>query len=197
MRMDPPTTNRPARRFTMGDGMVLVAASAASFGLVRAIDPLRTVVRYPLHVLTVAYFFAGTATWTPAVLALRLLQPRPSLQRLCRQPGFAATFAGATILGLSLATVAILALVRAIRSGQVTTLGQPALHPFPGWWTSVMIHFGWSVGPAVIVSWLMLIASGRRRPERGWLDPLGRALGVAWIALFIIHCGLRLEVTIR
>ncbi len=34
--------------------------------------------------------------------------------------------------------------------------------------------------------WLGLAASGRWRPERSWVDRLGRVLGVAWIAITIL-----------
>ena len=37
--------------------------------------------------------------------------------------------------------------------------------------------------PAVAGAWLVLVVSGRWRPERGWIDRFGRVLGVLWLAL--------------
>jgi hypothetical protein len=38
------------------------------------------------------------------------------------------------------------------------------------------------VGFAVGGAWLAMALSGRRRPESGWIDGLGRLVGVAWLA---------------
>jgi hypothetical protein len=38
------------------------------------------------------------------------------------------------------------------------------------------------VGVSVAASWILLLMSGAWRPERGWIDRTGRALGCFWIA---------------
>ena len=44
----------------------------------------------------------------------------------------------------------------------------------------------------MIAAWLVLALAGRRRPVRGWVDGLGRAIGVGWIILFVIISCFRL-----
>jgi hypothetical protein len=143
--------------------------------------------------------FAMTATLTLPVLRLR--RPRPPLRRLFRQPGLVACAA------------AVIAMV--FRTGQLTTyyllefLTKPASPfrlPSPPFLVRVpvmgsrtwgeTIHdivlesFPFQISPtvtaAVIVAWTMLWASGRWRPERGWLDRAGRLLGWYWIAQGIL-----------
>ena len=38
-------------------------------------------------------------------------------------------------------------------------------------------------GYAVAAVWLVLVVSGRWRPEKSWIDRLGRALGVIWVMI--------------
>jgi hypothetical protein len=162
------------RRFTIADGMILVAAMAAGLALARA-GPMEWMAwtgsgwfgkaRRLLH---------GSATLFAAMMSLgliivRLRRPRPRLVRVMRQPGMVASCAAAVALA-------------------VTALG----------WTSYdVIHTGgWSArdsiarycrihgakfGPAVGAAWLGLWFAGRWRPERGWIDRAGRALGVFWL----------------
>jgi hypothetical protein len=47
----------------------------------------------------------------------------------------------------------------------------------------MVYRFSDQAGLAVLVAWLVLIVSGRWRPEHSWLDDAGRALGWACLAL--------------
>ena len=38
---------------------------------------------------------------------------------------------------------------------------------------------------AIAGAWLIMAIGGWWRPERGWIDRLGRAVGAAWIALML------------
>ena len=136
------------------------------------------------------FLIGGVMTLTPTALLMSLIGPRPPLRQLARRPGFAASLAGtATLaLGLGLLAIAIIAIIRLIKSGRVTASGRPALTPNPGWWLWVEEDFGGIAGLAVIGAWLMLAISGRRRPARHWLDYLGRAIGAVWVLLFVAHC---------
>jgi hypothetical protein len=180
------------RKFTIVDAMILVAASAVAFVIVR---PVITsgLQRAPRWAIYLAAAMAWLITWTPTVLLLRLRRPRPPLRRLGRQPGFAAAVAASSILTLTAFAIALLALVRLARRGALLGVGRPVPKPTPGWWMSVVLEMGVAVGPAVLGAWLLLALSGRRRPARGWLDALGRVLGAAWIVLFVIHCVARLS----
>ena len=48
---------------------------------------------------------------------------------------------------------------------------------------AVVASFGTPAGYAVAATWVVLAASGRWRPEKSWVDRLGRALGLAWICI--------------
>ncbi|MFO0887763.1 MAG: hypothetical protein U0790_01310 [Isosphaeraceae bacterium] len=56
-------------------------------------------------------------------------------------------------------------------------------HHWLSWWAMACFALPRAAGLAVAVSWLTLALCGRWRPDRGWLDRLGRLLGVCWIVL--------------
>ena len=182
---------RVDRRFSILDAMTLVVASALAFALVRPIMAEAFLAQSSWGRI-LAGVIAGLVTWTPTVLWLRWRHPRPTLRRLARQPGFAASAVGTAILALGVLAVGILALLRSARPSAGLRNGLTIPAPNDGWWLGVVLHFGAVVGPAVIAAWLVLALSGRRRPFRGWLDLLGRALGIAWIIIFVINGCIRL-----
>ena len=183
--------SRLERRFTILDAMILVVASALAFTLLRSFV-FRTLPGLSNGQGLLAVVMGGLVTWTPTLLWLRLRRPRPTLRRLARQPGFAASIAGTAVLALGTVTIGLLALIRLSMQGPTQSAGVAPRPPDPTWWLGVVLHFGPVVGPAVIAAWFVLAVSGRRRPARGWLDPLGRTIGVAWIILFVINCCARL-----
>jgi hypothetical protein len=50
------------------------------------------------------------------------------------------------------------------------------------------------IGVAVASSWLLLLVSGRWRPEPSWIDRSGRVLGWIWIAILPLTCWLDFHV---
>jgi hypothetical protein len=190
-------SSRTDRRFSISDAMLLIAASAVSFVIVRAFV-IGSLSREPGWSHYLAMVLGGLISWTPATLFLRLRRPRPTLRRLARQPGFAASLAGTSIIAIGGLAIAILALVRVVHRGAIAGIvlpigaRVPIPTPDPRWWLGVVLHFGALVGPAIIGAWLLLAISGRRRPAKGWIDPLGRILGILWIVLFVINCCARL-----
>ncbi|WP_422927913.1 hypothetical protein [Singulisphaera sp. PoT] len=177
------------RNFTLMDAVILIGVSALCF---TAIRPMIQMDAKGLWGWTnVLVMTVGTlVAWTPAVLILRLRQPRPPLRRLSRQPGFAAGLAGVTTLGLGALAMALLLLVRFAREG-ARHAGRP-LRAMPAhdphWWFQVVTYFAGIVGVAVIAAWILLAVSGRRRSSPSWLDLLGRLLGMCWIVLFVVKC---------
>lgn len=171
--------------------MILIAASAVALVIVRPVvaGPLQ---QRPGWSHYLAWAIGWLVAWTPTVLILRLRDPRPPLRRLSRQPGFAASLAGTAVLALGLLAIGLIALVRVARQGSPARPAMGIRPPDPSWWVWVVLHFGTVVGPAVIAAWVLLAVSGRRRPPRGWLDILARAVGVGWIVLFVINCCARL-----
>ncbi len=140
--------------------------------------------------------YLGTTLAAPAGVALvvirRLRYPASPFWR-ARRPGALACLASSGVLVLLLATRAIWPAshnlhirvgpageVRAVASARLHDAnaadrgGDPLLHA-----ALAMPRFaGFVVGGA----WLALAMAGRWRPERSWVDRLGRAIGVFWIA---------------
>ena len=174
--------SRPCRRFTILDGMILVAASAVwSLGsrptLRSFLEGWRKLRRQGLSldslsdlwqswVVVYVSVVGGVGILTVAFLFIRLHRPRPALRRLIWQPGMMAC----TII---VAFIPMLFLV----NHRVAT---------PVLWLAM------SAG--VATAWLAAWSCGRLRPEPGWIDRLGRVLGACWIAfaaypLFLLSRG--------
>jgi hypothetical protein len=161
--------------------MFLVAAMAAGFALARLCWP-RTANFSPHAFREWASATLG-ATLLPCTLAfivIRLVPPRPKIERLMCQPGMAACCAG---------TVAIIAgLCRPVLStlhAQFFAAGQAA-RPFR-FYHNFWYLYGLPVGPAVAAIWIALALSGRWRAERGWIDVLGRVIGWLWIVFMFVQ----------
>jgi hypothetical protein len=108
--------------------------------------------------------------WTVAVFLMRLRLPRPPLRRLVFQPGMAAC--GAVTIWLGFKTLLL-----------VLMLGVPQQRPLvQAYMGDGLAIVSWAA-PAVAGAWLLLIFSGHWRSERGWIDRLGRTLGVCWLGL--------------
>lgn len=112
--------------------------------------------------------------WTLAWCVLRFRRPRPCWRRLIRQPGVAVGFA------------AILAWF--VGGGVALIWWLDVHHSVPEW-----IDFGIVLlasatmfgGFGVLASWTGSILDGSWRPERSWIDRMGRVLGVGWITFSI------------
>ncbi len=186
------------RRFTLLDGMIVVAAVAASLACLRWVDSkgnpwslFREVAwDFAGDWAMIEQFASGLLTFaappavaaTLALLAMRLRQPRPRWRRLARQPGLAACLA--LVLGWSagaaFTVVNVLAIDRAtpeFKDG--TTYAQQA------WvWALAFAEWGSILGGfAVLVAWSSLALAGRWRAEPTWLDRLGRLAGLGWVAM--------------
>jgi hypothetical protein len=188
---------RTSRKFTILDGMILVAAVAAGFALRRAaIDAFEKYGRIS-HVenkiesvtrRAIEAEFPFLLTLTPAVLVMRLRRPRPRWLRLVRQPGMAAACAALVPIATSLVKLGQLAraLEDALRPKDTTEdvfvcgyISMPLLGDILG-------AFGSGVGLWVVGAWLILALSGRR-PERSWIDWLGRAVGMGWVSIVVME----------
>jgi hypothetical protein len=123
----------------------------------------------------VAAFGPFVATWTLALVGLRLLGPRPRWNRVCRQPGLIAGCAG----GLALAAVGLYLIGVALVTGTDSLWNWSAVEGI--YFASPMF-----VGLAVLSSWMTLLLVRRWRAERTWVDRLGRAAGCYWIIASIL-----------
>ena len=184
----------PRRRFTLLDGMILVAATAVGYAGVHAFasqimeEDLSSILRETvskgrfrdLAAILLLCALPVLAAWTLALIPLRLLKPRPSFRRLGRQPGLMAGLSFAITTGF-LAILAPIFIV--IASGKVISNGIVAglidtMNEFLG---DFLLIPPAVLGAAVLVSWTTLIVSRRWRAEPSWIDRLGRVFGVFWV----------------
>ncbi len=172
-------TARVRRKFTILDGMILVAAIACGFAIHRAIPDMsgwgilgenwlgrnaRDSIRAALPFLLML---------TLGTLVMRLRRPRPRWRALARQPGTAACCA--TVVPIAL-HIGLYADQSRIRPGNDALMGYP-------WFWSLVESGAASAGLWVLAAWLAMAISGRRRPERSWIDRLGRIVGLGWLLL--------------
>jgi hypothetical protein len=162
------------RRFTLVDGMILVAATAGGLALTRT--PLaegfwESFLGEPeLHLVGVihAVLLLGLPLllmWTFALVVVRLRHPRPRFRRLASQPGFVACVAAASAMTLcTLSMIPLLAWSNAFSYEQIS-----------------LRSYTPEAGFAVAGAWLSLALGRRWRAEPGWIDRTGRGLGVTWI----------------
>ena len=167
----------------MADGLIVIAATAAMLAMLRDAPEQDTVfvggglTRY--HQAPYAVRLALRATfvlipWTVAAFLMRLRQPRPPLRRLVLQPGMAACGAVTLWLGFKTLLLVLMLGVPQQRSLVRAYMGDGAL--IASW-----------AAPAVAGAWLVLLLSGRWRPDRGWIDRLGRAIGASWLVLEVLN----------
>jgi hypothetical protein len=176
----------PRRRFTLLDGMILVAATAVGYAVFQSLNHLigvgdvLEILRETTSSGAIGELIAlltliaapVMVSWSLVLIPLRLIGTRPRWRRLARQPGLVASLAVATALGF-MAMVTGVALLG---------IGRNILGGFPEMLLLLALFF---FGVAVLASWVTLVAGRRWRPEPSWVDRLGRALGIFWILLAI------------
>lgn len=198
MTMETPATRR---RFTLLDAMIVVGSAAPAFAVLRATDEtgewlglLADLIKpelWRVQLDTFAYLVPLMLTplavsATLDVLALRLRKPRPGRRRLARQPGFAAclatALAGLVGAAFTLARMLVELLGVTANNGGVKPASTSWDDPFD--WLDLFAHSAMPLGGfGVVVAWAGLALAGIGRPEPGWVDRMGRLVGLAWIAL--------------
>jgi hypothetical protein len=206
-----PIVPRP-RRLTLADAIVLVAATAAGLALAREwarmASPTPPIFRYdtgpmprgPLCGLApltrwVVLGWPVVAMWTLALAALRLRGPRPRARRLFAPPGVAACVVAAVMMAEEAVYTASLSISRFLQFPLPSTaagLADDGRWRQLTYWT---IHASVenSIGFAVLAWWVALALARRWRPERGWIDRAGLAVGGLWIALVVLRLHLRMN----
>ena len=178
------------RRFTIVDGMILVAATAvglvgARSNVIEGRDSLSwdptwwSYGNLEAGIVSFAVVIPPAAAWTAAVVILRLRSPRPRGRRLARQPGMVAACSAMGAMAVVVALNAMFAgLYRLVRGASIAS-GNGVL----GWCLVYSLILPSILGFVVAASWATLAVGRRWRAEPGWIDRLGRALGVFWIAM--------------
>jgi len=159
----------PCRKFNLGDGMILIAATAVGFGIVRWIAETGSLVStmHRWNVVAAAYAMPVIMIWSIGLFLIRLRQPRPAARRLFRQPGMAAS-----VVAVPLAVAWCL--------------------PYPitqilGLWSrgdaGICLYCSITAGSGILAAWAVLAVSRSMRAESGWIDRLGIAVGLGWVIL--------------
>lgn len=161
--------------------------------------------------LVLAMMLSAWATpLTLACLAFGIRRPRPAWRRVALRPGTAAALACSLVFAArTLETVVVLetpavrgflgvppssksfhirfndsshiVFVKEVDRGGIINTIEPEMC-----FGIAVAGFATPCGYAVAAVWLVLAISGRWRPEESWIDRLGRALGVTWIAITIL-----------
>ena len=175
------------RRFTIADGMILIAALAAGLAWsARAWAGFQKTMPRPAGsllwfrewaVLILVMALPSVMFSTIAVATLRVVRPRPSWLRISRQPGMIASFVTLFALAISLPPIGI---------GIAIIMSRQPPDPdfwrdLPGNLLEVLAMAAPAAGFAIIVAWTVLAVQRRWRCERTWIDFAGRMLGVVWI----------------
>jgi hypothetical protein len=194
----------PRRGFRTTDGMILIAAIAASLALSgRIADETKGFVSWPrlpstiswvrkiaienpkdawdtasalsqLVILLVLLSLPFLLAISLALIPIRLTPPRPRRRRLARQPGAVAACA-ALVAVLFVGT--FYAAVRSISNKSEETAGAEAAF--------ALMCLPIFVGLSIASAWATQVAAGFWRPEPCWVDRAGRFVAAVWIA-----CGL-------
>lgn len=163
---------RPARRFTMGDAMFLVAATAVGLAMARAYDPDFTAAR-PAGFVRRSWGAPAclTAPWAIALIGLRAAGPRERPRLLLRGPGMAACCA----LTLALLIATVLNVTHEIGRGGAGP-GRASDRLFNSAWYNAADLIPWAIGGA----WFTLWKYGGRAPLADWIERAGCAIGLYW-----------------
>jgi hypothetical protein len=178
------------RRLTLKDAMILVAATALGIAwakggrdwmyLSRTEKNLAVPSRwepYDRIVRAVPELTPCLATCTLALLALRLGRPRARLHRVALQPGTAACIAASLGLAVGAIDFGLSTFWWWALKGERMPSSRVAYHSM-----EYLFQATARIAVAVAAVWLILAVSRRFRPEPSWIDRLGRAMGVLWIA---------------
>jgi hypothetical protein len=188
-----------SRSFGLRDMMLIVAAAA--IGMVATRYEWEQIsgrwwyknVRPYEQCQTILMFLSPyIALWTVSLLIMRLIPPRPTLKRIGRQPGTVAAVAACAVLILIAGWLALTTYAGIL---MYSTMG----YEYPsgrGMGSGFLVHgnrigsaivaYGDRIAVAVAGAWIALAASGRWRPERSWIDQLGRAVGWVWIVFGVL-----------
>jgi hypothetical protein len=179
--------------------MILVAATATGLALARqtlelgpifAESPPRTLAYNVMQAIryTLLAGLPFLLTWTPALVVIRLLPPRPSLRRVARQPGFVACVVASLALCICCIHAASMLAKGKI---QVSTMSASAYLMLTNFVTDsfgdTVTGYTPEVGFAVGGAWLAQVLNGCWRPNPGWIDRAGRALGFGCLIANVLN----------
>jgi len=155
----------PTRRFTLGDGMIVVVGAAVGFALIRHEQMRTPSPRMWMVVLHGSGLLIGSNL---AHLAIRVPRPRPPWRVVASQPGMSASLIVPVMLIIDTAVILASGLSTPRVLGQLLPLNDLAV----------------LIGAGVLGSWIAQVASGSVERRGDWVEWAGRLLGLLWIGLF-------------
>jgi len=169
--MPPP---KPCRPFTIADGMVLVAATAGGFALLRwYLGDLQANGGLNGATYRVLGAVCPLIAWTLALAALGLRHPRPTLRRLAGRAGPGAV--------LAIGSVSLLVMTPFL-AARLTWRNRFGIAP--GFdLVFVLVHMGGSIA---LGHGALLILARRFRAGRGWIDLSSLLVALLWVALLVV-----------
>ena len=177
-------TSPATRRFTVSDGMVLIAATAVGLGATRAVGlhVRGAIERDDSVIIKLTLSFVGLFL-TLALLVLRLWKPRPGLRILFRQPGFAGCFAVSVTIAIRLLMICGDYLERLALVGPIPSFFWDFFSYNVLIWSPIIDV---STACPIAAVWLVMALGGRWEMEPGWVDRAGRALSCFWLVAALI-----------
>jgi hypothetical protein len=184
----------PAKRpFRLVDGMVFVAATAVAFTIFRqglAGGPAFTTFGGNLERWLFTWMrqvVPFPAMWSLALLAIAVFDRSSSRRRTIRQAGTVACCAAVVALALTTLIASAFYGLHTLEEIKVIprifTHGRNS-HAMPPFADAPMEEI---VGAAVLGAWSVMVATGRWRVPRSWIDWTGCLLGIFWISLFLVY----------
>jgi hypothetical protein len=168
------------KRFSLIDAMVLVAATG--IGLARG----RSVAGSGLTLQIIVEYVVSMATmWTLAILALNLTRYATTRRELACRPGFSALVAVVVVRAIEIIQLVIDESridERFLFRGVTTWIDRI--------WALLnvdMALYQCSIAGAVAAVWLTTAMAGCWRPEKTWIDRVGRCLGVFWLLAAVAY----------
>jgi hypothetical protein len=166
----------PARKFTLLDALVLMAALAAGLALARIAwaegAPIQIVARaHEQRIMVENVLKAASccaAMLSVGVLFLRLRPPRPRLLEMLQEPG---------VVGCSAATFSIVWFCTLY----LLVGPKPSL-------SSIVLMGPFGIGMGIASAWSVIWFDGCWRPPLSWIDRVGRTLGICWFVLPLLFC---------
>jgi hypothetical protein len=183
--VDAPILATRCRKPTILDGLVFIAATAvgltlarnavSSFGWGTGSDRIQRLA----DGIRLASCLA--LAWSATFLPIRLRTPRPPIRETVRQPG----------------TIACCAVSLSVIFGLIVVLPElpsafSRVRPYPIQNIAVSIMSNQCIAHSVIAAWMALLITGACRPERGWIDRMGVALGSFWVMSLVFLSSLAL-----
>lgn len=163
--------------FTILDAMILVCATAIGVTVVRNWFPpafYRDItIAWPDRAFFASKILSSISLYLAmATVLIRLRRPRPSLRRLGYQPGLVACL-----------SVSLMAFFLLLENAPVLISSKRGLRDeLADLLMGVSTHTK-LLAPTVAVAWLVLAIGRRWRADPGWIDRLGRFVGLMWLVI--------------